>query len=194
MDATFRDEHDADRAEVRRLVAAAFGGEHVPQLLDRMRTAPEWVGLSHVAEVDGALVGHVAFTRAQLDTRHELVDVLVLSPLAVHPDHQEQGVAAGLVRWALARLEASDWPMVFLEGAPGYYRRFGFHPGEEHGFRRPSLRIPAPAFQVLLLPAAEGWMTGTLVYPQFFWELDSVGLRDPELRQVESALGVNEGS
>ncbi|HET7305799.1 MAG TPA: hypothetical protein VFJ12_14755 [Segeticoccus sp.] len=36
----------------------------------------------------------------------------------------------------------------------------------------------SPAFQVRRLPAHEPWMTGTLVYPDVFWELDCVGLRE----------------
>jgi putative acetyltransferase len=45
------------------------------------------------------------------------------------------------------------------------------------GFRRPSLRIPEVAFQAVLLPAHEPWMTGTFVYPDVFWRHDAVGLR-----------------
>jgi len=52
-------------------------------------------------------------------------------------------------------------------------------PGGDHGFRKPSLRIPDAAFQVLKLPAYEPWMTGTFVYSPTFWEHDCVGLRDP---------------
>jgi putative acetyltransferase len=69
-------------------------------------------------------------------------------------------------------------PLVFLEGSPGYYPRFGFAPGGELGFRKPSLRIPDAAFQVVRLPAYQPWMTGTLVYAQVFWDHDLVGLRD----------------
>jgi putative acetyltransferase len=68
---------------------------------------------------------------------------------------------------------------VFLEGSPDYYPRFGFAPGRDRGFRRPSLRIPGPAFMVRALPGYEPWMTGTLVYADPFWRLDCVGLRDP---------------
>lgn len=50
--------------------------------------------------------------------------------------------------------------------------------GEPLGFRRPSLRIPEPAFQVLRLDSWEPWMTGTLVYSRIFWDLDCVGLRE----------------
>ena len=67
---------------------------------------------------------------------------------------------------------------MFLEGSPAYYPRFGFRPGSEHRFRRPSLRIPEAAFQVHLLRAYERWMTGTLVYRQAFWDHDAVGLRE----------------
>lgn len=51
-------------------------------------------------------------------------------------------------------------------------------PAGPRGFRKPSLRIPDEAFQVITLPAYEVWMTGTLVYPEPFWRHDSVGLRD----------------
>ncbi len=32
-------------------------------------------------------------------------------------------------------------------------------------------------------------MTGRLVYPDVWWRHDSAGLRDPELAEVEAALG-----
>jgi putative acetyltransferase len=68
-------------------------------------------------------------------------------------------------------------PVVFLEGDPGYYSRLGFAGGAGQGFRKPSLRIPDVAFQVLRLPAHEAWMTGTLVHSETFWRHDAVGLR-----------------
>jgi putative acetyltransferase len=74
-----------------------------------------------------------------------------------------------------------DVPIVFLEGDPGYYARFGFEAGRPQGFRRPSLRIPDAAFQAIRLAAHEPWMTGTLVYEQAFWRLDLVGQRGPHV-------------
>ncbi len=68
-------------------------------------------------------------------------------------------------------------PVVFLEGDPDYYSRLGFRSGPEQGFRRPSLRIPAVAFQRSRLAAYQPWMTGTLVYSEAFWRHDAVGLR-----------------
>jgi putative acetyltransferase len=82
-----------------------------------------------------------------------------------------------LIRRGLEILGGHNVPLVFLEGSPAYYSRFGFEPGGELGFRKPSLRIPDAAFQALRLPAYEPWMTGTLVYSEPFWRHDSVGLR-----------------
>jgi putative acetyltransferase len=173
-----RPETVADVIEVGRVVAAAFGGEPVAELLRDLRRDHAWLGLSHVAELDGEVVGHVSLTRAWVDAPERLVEVLVLSPLSVRPDRQRNGVGAALVRASLERLEAREEPLVFLEGSPAYYPRLGFVPGSTLGLTAPSTRIPAPAFQVVTLPTYEPWMRGALVYPDVFWRQDAVGLRD----------------
>lgn len=175
-------EVDADGAAVGKVHLCAFGdhGKVVVALLDSLRAAATPAdSLALVAECDGQVVGHVMFTRSLLDAPSRLVDVRVLSPLGVLPAYQRRGVGAALVRHGLATLAEEGVPVVFLEGAPAYYGRFGFTAGEPLGFRRPSLRIPEAAFQAHLLPAYESWMTGTLVYPEAFWRHDAVGLRHP---------------
>lgn len=106
--------------------------------------------------------------------------MLVLSPVSVASAHQGRGIGSALIRHGLTEVRDRSEPLVFLEGAPGYYARFGFEAGEPLGFRRPSLRIPEPAFQVIRQPSWEPWMTGTLVYSRVFWDLDCVGLRDSD--------------
>ena len=177
----FRRERPHEEAAVRAVVEDAFAGEPVVgELVDALRRSPDWLpGLSFVAELDGELIGHILFTRGLLDAPDRLVDVLVLSPVSVATAHQRVGVGTGLIRYGLEEVRRTRGePLVFLEGSPAYYRRFGFEPAESHGFRRPSLRIPEAAFQVVRLPSWEPWMTGTLVYSRVFWDLDCVGLRD----------------
>lgn len=174
-----REERVGDRQAVREVQLRAFGdhGPVVAELVDSLR---DIVGLSLVAELDGQVVGHVMFTRSLLDAPRRLVDVQVLSPLGVLPEVQRVGVGSALVRRGVGILGERSVPLVFLEGDPGYYSRFGFTPGGEVGFRKPSLRIPDGAFQVFRLPAYESWMTGTLVYAEPFWRHDAVGLRTPD--------------
>ena len=173
-----RHEQPGDRGAVRRLHEAAFGahGAVVADLVDDLRGDRS---LSLVAAQDGDVVGHVLFSPALLDAPRRLVEVRTLSPLAVLPPVQRQGIGRALVAAGLQHESTRAVPVVFLEGDPGYYSRLGFEPGASHGFRKPSLRIPDAAFQALLLPSYEPWMTGTLVYPDVFWRHDAVGLRDP---------------
>lgn len=176
-----RGEREGDRDAVRAVHVAAFGdhGEVVANLVDDLRRLVASAdGLSLVGEEDGDVVGHVMFTQSLLDAPRRLVDVQVLSPVGVLPDSQKQGVGSALIRRGLELLEGRAVPVVFVEGPPGYYSRFRFEPGAAQGFRKPSLRIPDPAFMALRLPAHEPWMTGTLVYADAFWRHDAVGLRD----------------
>lgn len=131
------------------------------------------------AVVTGAAPRYVMFTRSLLDAPRRLVDVQVLSPLAVMPELHKRGIGSALVRHGLGVLAERAAPLVFLEGDPGYYSRFGFAPGGGLGFRKPSLRIPDGAFQVIRFPEHEPWMTGTSVCAEPFWRHDAVGLRDP---------------
>ncbi|MFF4309337.1 GNAT family N-acetyltransferase [Streptomyces sp. NPDC001507] len=177
-----REELPSDRQAVRDVHLQAFGdhGLVVADLVDTLRdTITPQDGLSLVAEQDRQVVGHVMFTRSLLDAPRRLVDVQVLSPLAVMPEFHKRGIGSALVRHGLEVLAERAVPLVFLEGDPGYYSRFGFVPGGGLGFRKPSLRTPDGAFQVIRFPEHEPWMTGTLVYAEPFWRHDAVGLRDP---------------
>jgi len=178
-----RRERQGDQAAVRQLHREAFGdrGSVVAVLVDALRASvgPKR-GLSLVAEDDGELIGHVMFSPSLLDAPRRLVEVQVLSPIAVAPNRQRQGLGSALIRSGLRAMTDQGVPVVFLEGSPDYYPRFGFSPGAELGFRRPSLRIPEAAFQAIRLPTYEPWMTGTLVYAESFWRCDVVGLRNVE--------------
>ena len=174
-----RAEAGGEAEAVARLVTDAFVTQQVASLVDSLRRSDAWIdGLSFVAELGGRIVGHVLFTRALLDAPAKLVDVLVLSPLAVAPEQQGRGIGSGLMRSALAVVEQRPEPLIFLEGSPSFYPRFGFKPAESLRFCKPSLRIPDAAFMVRLQPTYEPYFTGTLVYSEPFWRHDCVGLRE----------------
>lgn len=164
---------------MRELSVTAFHGDpRIAPLLDALRASWSWEDeLSFVAVRDGSIVGHVLYSHAFLDAPKSLVDVVVLSPLAVRPDVQKQGIGSRLITDSLAVFDIRPEPLVFLEGNPAYYQRFGFRPADSLGFTAPSVRIPADAFMVHPLPAYQTWMTGALVYPDAFWRTDTVGLR-----------------
>lgn len=174
-----RVERPGDHETVASVHRAAFGAGHGPTvaaLVDALRRDDPGA-FSLVSEEGGQVVGHIMFSRSLLDAPRRLLTVQVLSPLAVAPQFQGRGIGSALIRAGLRHLDERGVPLVFLEGDPRYYSRAGFTPGGDHGFRKPSLRIPDEAFQIVKLSACEPWMSGTLVYSHTFWDHDCVGLR-----------------
>jgi putative acetyltransferase len=184
-----REAGDVDTPAVEVVVEAAFGeqGVAVNDVMARLRGVED-MAVELVAVAGDDVVGCVALSRAWLDARERLVDVLVLSPLAVVPDRQGRGIGTRLLDAVPEAAERLGAPLVFLEGAPAYYGTRGWQASSEHDLERPSRRIPEPACQVRLLSRHEPWMTGRLVYPDVWWRLDLVGLRDPDLAEIEASL------
>ena len=140
---TCRRARPGEEDAVRRVVLAAFGpGEQVvADLVEALRTSPAGVDdLSFVAELDGELVGYVLFTRSLLDAPRRLVDVLVLSPLGVVPEHQGRGIGSALVRHALATLGAAARAVGVSRGIAFVLLTTRFQPG-----RRPGVPQAVPA-------------------------------------------------
>jgi putative acetyltransferase len=99
--------------------------------------------------------------------------VALLSPLAVDPAHQRDGIGGALVREVCARADAAGDPLVVLEGSPAYYPRFGFVDARTHGITLPLPDwAPPEAGQVLPLTADDPAITGRVVYPPPFEGVD----------------------
>jgi putative acetyltransferase len=91
MAVTVRPERSDDVDAIDEVVAAAFlggsGSTIEVALVRNLRERGELIGdLTLVAEVDGQVVGHVAFSEVTLDGRP--ARGLGLGPVAVAPDHQ----------------------------------------------------------------------------------------------------------
>jgi putative acetyltransferase len=162
-----RPERADDHSQIAELVLAAFGSPVEPRLVEDLRVSAGYLPeLALVADDgDGVLVGHVMFTVTELD---DGTAILMLSPLAVRPARQRQGVGSALVHEGLRRAAARDEPLVIVEGDPRYYSRFGFVRASELGLERPHERIPEHAFQALRLPAYDERARGLVHYPPPF--------------------------
>ena len=126
-----RDERPEDVDAIRDLTARAFAGMPYsggsePAIVDRLREAGT-LTLSLVAAMDGAVVGHVAFSPVTISDGSK--DWFGLGPLSVEPPHQREGIGSALVDAGLSRLKALGARGCVLVGDPGYYGRFGFSTG-----------------------------------------------------------------
>ena len=123
-----RDEKDSDIAAISEVTRAAFKNhphshqtEHL--IVDALRAAEALV-LSLVAELDGKVVGHIAFSAVTISGGNG--DWYGLGPISVLPEHQRQGIGKALIGKGLSRLKDLDAGGCVLVGDPQYYHRFGF--------------------------------------------------------------------
>lgn len=117
---------DHDRIDALTLAAFSDGGmsdgtEEVGII--RKARAEGSVAFEAVAEADGAIVGHVLFTRMTTDRP---VRAVALGPVAVDPAAQSRGHGAALIRAGLEALRAAGADVAVVLGHPDYYPRFGY--------------------------------------------------------------------
>jgi putative acetyltransferase len=135
---------DAD--EVRDIHLSAFPeteSEIIAQLAVSLlseETTPPTVSL--VAEAEGVVVGHVAFSPVAIHSKEDFRGY-ILAPLAVRPDYQKRGIGSRLVESGRQRLSDLGAGILFVYGDPRYYGRFGFSVEAAGGYVPPyALRYP----------------------------------------------------
>lgn len=162
LDVAFRFSNPDDLPALEGLYRAAFAEEDLVPLLHQLLNHGDDV-LSLVALSDGEVVGHVAFTRCEVEPGG--APAALLGPLCAAPSRQKQGIGGRLVREGLERIAVWHPAAALVLGDPGYYARFGFEPGCKLA---PPYELPAewaPAWQVLGLQQGAPELTGTLAVP-----------------------------
>ena len=124
-----RPERPGDEPAVRAILNASFPTGAEAKLVDLLREAGR-LAVSLVAEADGEVVGHVAFTPVTTERGETGAG---LAPLAVAPAHRERGVGAMLVAAGLSACREAGFGWCVVLGDPHYYARFGFRPAQVVG-------------------------------------------------------------
>ncbi|HWW65591.1 MAG TPA: N-acetyltransferase [Sphingomonadaceae bacterium] len=125
---TIRLEVPGDIHAIRAVTAAAFkdaaySSQTEARIIDALRGAGA-LSLSLVAEEQGRVVGHAAFSPVTIDG--EAGRWFGLEPVSVEPAHQRRGIGEALIREGLNRLIAGGAEGCVVLGDPAYYGRFGF--------------------------------------------------------------------
>jgi predicted N-acetyltransferase YhbS len=133
-------------------------------IVEALRRAGQ-LTISLVAEVDGAIVGHVALSPVCISDGTS--DWFGLGPLSVLPQYQRRGIGSMLVVEALRLLRERGAGGCVLLGDPAYYKRFGFKP-------EPSLILPGvPPEYFQALSFRSSLPGGTVSYHAAFEAQDS---------------------
>jgi putative acetyltransferase len=134
-----RPERPGDEMAISRVIGEAFArAEHSDgteaRIVERLG-ASGLLTVSLVAERDGIVVGHVAFSPVEVSDGSD--GWFGLGPVAVAPDRQGAGIGTALIEQGLDQLRRSGAGGCVVLGEPGYYGRFGFR-------HDPALVYPGP--------------------------------------------------
>ena len=172
-DVIVRPETVDDFPAVREVVNLAFQNddEGEADLIDALRAEPGYTPeLSLVAELNGAVVGHIIFSDAYVDTDNGRVSAISLGPLAVHPAWQRQGIGSRLVEVGLAAGRRLGHRIAVVIGHSTYYPRFGFVRARPLGIEMVLGRREESRMIIELEPGALDGIRGTVYFSPVFGE------------------------
>ena len=123
-----RNETSSDLEAISKVTLAAFESlaisHHTEQFIINALRNANALTVSLVAEMDGQVVGHIAFSPATISDG--ATGWYGLGPVSVLPAYQKRGIGKSLIREGLSLLEKSGGQGCVLVGHPAYYTRLGF--------------------------------------------------------------------
>jgi len=123
-----RSETDADVNAISEVPVAAFNtleiSNHTEQFIIKALRAAKALTISLVAELDGRVIGHIAFSPVTISDGTS--NWYALGPVSVLPEYQRQGIGKALIRESLSRLKDLNAQGCCLVGHPDYYKKFEF--------------------------------------------------------------------
>ena len=123
-----RNETTLDIDAIAEVTVAAFStlpiSNHTEQFIINSLRAADALAISLVAEIDGRVVGHIAFSPVTISDGS--IGWYGLGPVSVLPEYQKQGIGKSLVNKGLSLLKELGGQGCTLVGDPNYYKRFGF--------------------------------------------------------------------
>ena len=160
----FRPETPSDHGSIREILISAFAdhphSHQTEHLIVEALRADDALSVSLVAEVDGDVVGQIAFSPVTIGGND--CGWLALGPVAVSPSHQRRGIGQALVNEGLEAIRTLGAQGCVLVGEPAFYNRFGFR-------HDPALRMEGVPPEVLLcLPMCDGMPEGTVTHHPAF--------------------------
>jgi len=160
-------ETSEDIAAIAEVNHQAFGQPDEAGLVNELRVAGA-LTLSLVAELEGKIVGQIAFSPMTLDKQPVKARVLGLGPMAVLPGYQKQGVGLRLLEAGLDACRKQGVEIVIVLGHPEFYPKAGFERASRFGIQC-EYEVPDEAFMSLeLVPGAMRKYAGVAHYHPAF--------------------------
>ena len=159
-------EKEADKVAIQAVNESEFDATTEANLVTTSREQAQPV-ISLIAEDKGTIVGHIMFSPVTL-IEHPEPKIMGLSPMAVVPERQREGIGSALIHEGLEECKKIGCGAVVFLGHPDYYQRFGFSPSSRFGIRS-EYDVPEGVFMLIeLQPGNLLGAKGTVKYHAAF--------------------------
>lgn len=166
MTLLIREANDEDRPAILKIVKAAFARADEAKIVEKL-WADDAVALDLVAEIDGEIVGHCAFSPVTADPPLKGA-LLGMAPVSVAPAHQNKGVGGAMIETGIDYCRSRGASLIVVLGAPKYYSRFGFEPASAKSIRWDAMDA-GDAFQLIDLAGISASPQRTIRYHDAFY-------------------------
>lgn len=129
-------ERQDDYTEVENMVRNSFWNIYRPGAFEHfivhsLREDESFISnLAYVLESDNEIIGHINYSKGKIQYCDGIEDAVVLGPVAIDEDYQNQGLGTRLIEYTLKLAE--DYGYVFVIGDENYYSRFGFESASKY--------------------------------------------------------------
>ncbi|MBE5664267.1 N-acetyltransferase [Staphylococcus sp. SS60] len=143
-----------DFAQVDQLIRIAFentehGYGNESELVDKIRQSDEYdSNLELVATIDDKVVGHALLSEVYLDTEDHREIGLVLAPVAVDINHQNNGIGKQLIASLEELALMKGYGFISVLGWPSYYANLGYERASKYKIYPPFEGVPDEAFLI----------------------------------------------
>ena len=156
-----------DNKQITKIYQKAFDTDDEAQLVGSLLESGV-PNISLVYEDGKDIVGHILFTKVDLENNGSEIKIAGLAPMGVMPRDQYRGIGSSLVKAGLDECKSDGYDAAVVIGHNTFYPKFGFVPAVKFGITS-TFRVPEDVFMAQeLIPGALQDKHGTIKFHQAF--------------------------
>lgn len=137
----------SEHPAIRQIIRHAFGQADEADLVERLRADGDAL-IELVETREGALRGHILYSRLKIERGGETLEAAALAPVSVLPAFQRGGIGKALIQAGNAICAEHGLAAIIVLGHPDYYPQFGFSARAAESLQAP---FSGPTFMALEL-------------------------------------------
>ena len=149
----FRLEKEEDYYNIENLTREAFWNVYRPGcdehlVLHKLRNLASFIPeLDYIAEIDGKMAGHIAYSRMfHGDNRLMSEEIIGFGPISVLPEAQKMGIGRELIHFSMQKAKDLGYKAVLITGSDQYYPKLGFEKASSYNIYLPGMEGQEASF------------------------------------------------